>query len=61
MIGRLRLMLQLRDQVPARSVPARIVRRERSPDRVLTIDRGSTHGVADDQAVIAPQPEKMCS
>ena len=51
---RLRRLLSLTESVPYRVVPARVVHRQRFPDSVFVIDRGTDDGVAEDQPVIAP-------
>lgn len=52
--GRLRSLLDLRQRMPMRTMPALVVHRETSPDRLLVIDRGAEHGLAPDQAVLSP-------
>jgi rod shape-determining protein MreC len=52
--ARLRRILELREGVRWRSVPAFVVDRERSPDCVLVIDRGAEDGVRDDAPVVSP-------
>ena len=51
---RLRELLDLRDSLGHRAVPARIIHQETAPDRVLVLDRGSVHGLREDLPVIAP-------
>ena len=51
----LRQALDLKKNVQLQTVAARVVYQERSPDWVLVIDRGSKDGIAEDQAVMAPE------
>ena len=51
----LRQALDLKKNVQLQTVAARVVYQERSPDWVLVIDRGAKDGIAEDQAVMAPQ------
>ena len=53
--AKLREVLSLVERVPMKLAPARVIYHERGPDWVLLIDRGSESGIAEDQAVIAPE------
>ncbi len=52
---RLRGLLDLSERVPLATVPARVVYQEHGPDAILVIDRGTEHGVREDQPVITPE------
>ena len=46
----LRDLLDLRERIPLKTVPARVLFQERGPDWVLLIDQGTDAGVSEDQA-----------
>lgn len=51
---RLQELLHLREALPHRAVPARIIHQQTAPDRVLVIDRGSVDGLREDLPVVSP-------
>jgi rod shape-determining protein MreC len=52
--ARLRRLLELRQRLPPRTVPAAVVDRSDSPDHVIVIDRGASQGVREDAPVVSP-------
>ena len=50
----LRDLAGLAESLPLKTVAARVIYQQRSPDWILILDRGSESGIAEDQAVIAP-------
>jgi rod shape-determining protein MreC len=53
--GRLRALLSLREIVSGRTVAARVIGRDTAQAQTVTIDKGRSHGVQPDSAVITPE------
>jgi rod shape-determining protein MreC len=54
-VQRLRALLSLRDSITGKTVAARVIGRDTSQAQTITIDKGRSHGIETDSAVITPQ------
>jgi len=52
---RLRRLLDLRQRLPLTTLPARVLHRQDTPDRIVVIDRGRADGLVPDLSVVAPE------